>query len=321
MRKDTVYSQEDPRVREVLDLHQKAVGAVQAILQRIPENQDAWTIDECKALVAELDQMLRKNPRVLIGVCRQPRHDLDAGELGAMLAYHGVDCSVAMLCLLRAAAEPEDRVLLAGLSGLVQNFGMALLPSEIVSKRGKLTAHEANLVREHPLLGSKIAQIAANPELAEIVSQSHERMDGSGYPVGLKGAEINRVALFLHAVDVFEALTHSRTYRHTETAYSAMKVINMVRESSLDPAAVRSLINFFTVYPIGSLVELNTRERGKVVDINPGELLRPVVATLVSSTGKPCSPASVIDLSKQSHLYIVRVVEDPELEALGAGLY
>jgi hypothetical protein len=92
----------------------------------------------------------------------------------------------------------------------------------------------------------------------------------------------------------------------------------MIGMKSLNPNAVRKLIEAFSIYPIGCFVKLNTGEQAKVVDTNRKDILRPVVAVLVDAFGKPYKEPFALDLSKEPHIYIVRSLEDPHLEAIGA---
>lgn len=305
----TLYSPGEAGVQRILTMHSASLDGARVILQKVAAGDSSWKLQQCEEVVERLRRALGEGRRFLLYGCRRAAEHFEVDQKIEMLSFHAVNCAVGMLgCGEEAGLEPE-RLRLGALGGLVHNFGMALVPEQIVSKPGTLSRSELKRVREHPLEGSQIPQIAAREDLARIVAQSRERIDGSGYPRGLEGEEIDPLARYVHAVDVFEALTQPRSYREGQDGYSAMKIVNMAQMSSLWPEAVKALIKFYTVYPVGTPVELNTGERGKVVETDRQKLLRPVVAVLSDPHGKAVSTPTALNLAQEPRVHIKRVIE------------
>jgi hypothetical protein len=131
-------------------------------------------------------------------------HQVNVGSLGASLAEsiasaYGLDA--AMIKLIRQSGEVHD-------------IGKISVPSEILTRPGRLTAIEYEMVKRHTLVGYEILSKASLPwPIAEVALQHHERMDGSGYPNGLTGEEIILPARIVAVADVVEAMTQHRPYR------------------------------------------------------------------------------------------------------------
>jgi HD-GYP domain-containing protein (c-di-GMP phosphodiesterase class II) len=203
----------------------------------------------------------------------------------------------------------EDQVKLGALAGLVHNFGLARIGSDIVSKAEALTSEDHQALERHPVEGASLPQIAEHEELAEIVAQSRERGDGSGYPRGLESSEMHPLSTYLHAVDIFEALTQSRAYRESQHEYNAMKIVHMEERGRIGEEAIRALMDFYSVYPITIPLELNTRQQGKVIDTNESHPLSPVVAIMTDSEHRMYDEPRAIDLSQNEYFLIRRVIE------------
>ena len=109
---------------------------------------------------------------------------------------------------------PEERIMYLKMAGSIHDIGKISVPAEILSKPGRLSQAEMNIIREHPLTGYEILKEIEFPyPFADIVYQHHERIDGSGYPNGLKGEQIHQDAKILAVADVVEAMASHRPYR------------------------------------------------------------------------------------------------------------
>ena len=116
--------------------------------------------------------------------------------------------------IAREMGLPENSIEALSMAGVIHDIGKIYIPSEILSKPGKLSSAEFNMVKVHPQAGYEILKNIDFPwPIAEIVHQHHERLDGSGYPQGLKAEEILLEAKILMVADVFEAMVSHRPYR------------------------------------------------------------------------------------------------------------
>lgn len=141
----------------------------------------------------------------------------------------------------------SETVWLLELSGRVHDIGKIEVPRRIIEKAGPLTTKEFETVKTHPEAGYQILSELPGPwPIAEIARQHHERLDGSGYPKGLKRAEILLEAQILAVADITESMLSDRPYRKAHRLDHAMTVIYELRGKQLNPDAVDSCINLFT---------------------------------------------------------------------------
>jgi len=141
---------------------------------------------------------------------------------------------------------PQEQVEGVHLAGVVHDVGKIRIPAEILSKPGRLTALEFSLIKEHSQNGYEILKSIAFPwPIAQIVQQHHERLDGSGYPQGLKGHQILLEARIVAVADVVEAMSSHRPYRAAQGINSALKEIEQGRGSVYDAAVVDACLRLF----------------------------------------------------------------------------
>jgi putative nucleotidyltransferase with HDIG domain len=141
---------------------------------------------------------------------------------------------------------PQEQVEGVHLAGVVHDVGKIRIPAEILSKPGRLTALEFSLIQEHSQNGYEILKSIAFPwPIAQIVQQHHERLDGSGYPQGLKGHQILLEARIVAVADVVEAMSSHRPYRAAQGINSALKEIEQGRGSVYDADVVDACLRLF----------------------------------------------------------------------------
>lgn len=141
---------------------------------------------------------------------------------------------------------PQDKIKGVSFASLVHDIGKINLPTEIVSKPSKLVEVEFNLVKNHPRIGYDILKKVDFPwPIAEIVLQHQERIDGSGYPRGLKGDEILIEAKILGVANVIEAMSSSRSYRPAISIDESLAEIVKNKNILFDPEVVDTCLKLF----------------------------------------------------------------------------
>jgi len=225
------------------------------------------------------------------------------------LFLHSLHVAVYTLVLATALGFPERDVREIALGALLHDIGKLLIPRQILDKPGRLTDEEFAVVKQHAALGFELLRKGEGISLpvAHCAFQHHERLDGSGYPRGLKEEEIHRYAKVLMVADVFEALTAHRVYRRAMLPHEALELMEREAGTKLPASVVRCLRDHIVLYPIGVTVRLNTGEEGVVVDTNTRSPDRPVVRVLRDPSGRDLPEAEVyeLDLSKHPDRYIV----------------
>jgi putative nucleotidyltransferase with HDIG domain len=179
--------------------------------------------DAARSAVERIMSGTADNAGALIAVARLKEKD-------EVTFLHSLAVSALMITFGRGLGHGEDDVRLLGLGGLVHDLGKMAIPDEILTKSGKLSAQEMDLIRGHPQRGYEMVSSAgtAPPEVLDICRHHHERYDGAGYPGRLSGKKIPYVARLAAICDVYEALTTIRPYKR---AFSQAEAINMMMSS------------------------------------------------------------------------------------------
>ncbi|HDQ93102.1 MAG TPA: PAS domain S-box protein, partial [Synergistetes bacterium] len=189
----------------------------------------------------EAEEKLRRSFGATIEVLTQVVERRDPYTAGHQRRVAALAAEIALAMGMGAEAADEIRM-----TGYVHDIGKISVPAEILSKPGKLSAIEMNIIKEHPQNGREILQdVEASIPLAEIVHQHHERLDGSGYPRGLRGGDILIEARILAVADVVEAMASYRPYRPALGIEDALEEIEKNRGILYDPDVVDVCLRLF----------------------------------------------------------------------------
>ncbi|KYG89801.1 HD-GYP domain-containing protein [Metasolibacillus sp. FSL H7-0170] len=188
------------------------------------------------------------------------------------------------------------------IAGALADSGMAKIPAKIRDKTSKLTAQEFAEIRQHPVHSYVMVKdlAALKSEMKKAIFQHHERLNGSGYPKGIKSEDILIFSQIIAVADVYHAMTSERLYSEQKATF---QVIEMIKESEFgkfDIKVVNALIAIVADLPIGTKVELSNKERAEVMFINKYAPTRPLVK--ITRTGE------IIDLATVRSFYISRVI-------------
>ncbi len=201
-----------------------------------------------------------------------------------------------------------------GAGALLHDIGKLRVPKEILKKPSKLTPEEFEEIKKHTVYGYEILKDNKNVSMisAFIAFGHHERYDGSGYPLGLRGENIHQCARIVATADVFDALSSDRVYRKKLRPHEVVEYITSLGSHHFDPEIVKSFVKYIAIYPVGTGVRLNTGERGVVIKANKATPTRPVVQVVYDKSGERIKDPHVIDLLKERN---VCIVESCELES------
>jgi HD-GYP domain-containing protein (c-di-GMP phosphodiesterase class II) len=204
-------------------------------------------------------------------------------------ALHGLRVSVLALAFGRHLGLGREQLEALGVGALLHDVGMVRVPDEILKKTAELTPKEHALVQHHVAWGLEILSNSAHiPRAAlEVVANHHERHDGSGYPRGLRGEQIGQFGLIGAIVDHYDAITTDRDYRTAVSPHTVLMDMYGWRDTLFRAELVEKFIQCLGVYPMGSVVQLNTGEIGVVAAINRGQRLKPHVMLVYRADGRP----------------------------------
>ena len=218
---------------------------------------------------------------------------------GATLS-RAVEVSVTMIVFGRFLQLPRDRLEILGMLGLLQDVGKLKLPTEL-TMRGPINVAEIELYRTHVNHSVEILSNTpgVHPELPGLASLHHERFDGSGYPRGLRGEAIALFGLIAGIVDAFDTLTAPPPFGEHLSPSNALSVIYKGRGRQFHAALVEQFIQCIGVFPVGSVVELNSGEIAVVIAQNLVRRLQPRIMVVKDSKGNPIIPYKMLDLMNE----------------------
>jgi HD-GYP domain-containing protein (c-di-GMP phosphodiesterase class II) len=229
------------------------------------------------------------------------------------IQLHSLNVSIIAAKIARTLHWPEQRVQQVALAALVHDAGSVRIPTSLIFKSASSPEQDRMEKKQRPLQSAEMLSGQPGFEwLRKMVLQMHEREDGSGYPMGLRGRDICDEAKVLGVADIFEACIHPGSHRPALTGYAAMQIITSDAQGF--PEQIRkAVIQSFSVYPYNEYVTLNTGEIAVVTDINPANSLRPIVSVLYSQHGILVAEPRTIDLVMHSQFWVHSALTAAEL--------
>ncbi|TWI59066.1 HD-GYP domain-containing protein [Halalkalibacter nanhaiisediminis] len=196
-----------------------------------------------------------------------------------------------------------------GLGAMLHDLGKMYISPQILNKPGKLTKEEFEQVKAHSELGFELLRKIHEIPLpvAHCALQHHERIDGTGYPRGLKDEEIHKYAKIISVADVFDAVTTHRVYRSSMLPHKGLELLYAGSGTQFESKQVELFSNCIAIYPQGLTVKLNDGRTGIVSQYNFNAVGRPVIRIFSDEEQQEISPYE-IDLSANEHL-TVEIVE------------
>jgi HD-GYP domain-containing protein (c-di-GMP phosphodiesterase class II) len=248
-------------------------------------------IEEVEEVVNDMVESIVRNPDALMWVARLREQDITTYG-------HSLQVAVYLTAFGRQLGFPKPQLAQLGQVGLLLDIGKIKLPRELLEKEGKLSAEEFTLAKQHVQFGLDILASTPNfhPEVIEGISHHHERINGSGYPEGLQGTEISLFGRMSGIADCFAAITKRRPYAEAISSYEAMRSLSGWAGDYFQEALVQQFISSVGVFPVGSLIELNTGEVAIVVAHNKVRRLKPRVLVVTGPDKSPVGFPSLLDL-------------------------
>jgi HD-GYP domain-containing protein (c-di-GMP phosphodiesterase class II) len=234
------------------------------------------------------------------------------------LYAHSVHSLILSLAIGDLLKLPPHRMIELGIAALLHDIGMVKLPEQLYLNSGPLGAKELQMVRAHTTLGYRLLKaFSVAEEIALAAYEHHERLDGSGYPQGLKGEKITLYSRIVAAVCSYEAITCKRSFKEQKDGHSAELALLKDRNTLYDDQVVRALIVCLSVYPLGSLVELSDGSIARVARLNPESARYPLVELVLDKERKRITEPVLVRTTASEGLAVVRSLSPAEAERLG----
>lgn len=205
----------------------------------------------------------------------------------AYLLEHSINVSILMSIFAKHLKLPREVIHELATGALLHDIGKIRVPDEILNKPGKLTDEEFAEIRKHAQHSKDILEESGLSGLAvEIAGHHHERLDGTGYPFGLKDKELSQHVRMISIVDVYDALTAKRVYKDGMNPIQAFKILKEDAGTGFDTALLNQFIKCIGVHPVGTLVQLQSQKLGIVTRSNFDNPLKPWVKTFYNAKHK-----------------------------------
>ena len=273
----------------------KTISVAQEMVESAKTGRSINTTKSKRAIQFLIDQLI-KNETNLMSLTTIKNFD-------EYTFAHSVNVCILSVSLGARLGLSKGKLSELGFAALFHDIGKVRLPLNILNKPGELDEEEWKEVRKHPILGVKTLlskrSIDRFSTRAMIVSfEHHLRLDLSGYPPLSFKKEINLCSRIVTIADIYDSMTSGRVYSKIPlTPDEALRRMLAEEGKTFDPVLLKVFINMLGIYPVGSVVILDTGEVGVVMKANPVELSRPEVALIADRTGKK-EKIEIMDLTK-----------------------
>jgi HD-GYP domain-containing protein (c-di-GMP phosphodiesterase class II) len=223
---------------------------------------------------------------------------------------HSVDVCIYSIICGKSINLPYDEIKELGLGAILHDIGKCRIPLDILNKPSKLAKHEYDIIKKHTIYGHKIVSEIPNvsKKIAMVVLNHHEHWDGSGYPGGKSGNDIDMFSQIVAIADVYDALTANRVYRKRFMPHDAAEYIMANSAQHFAPDILHVFLDNIAVYPEDIIVLLNTGEIGRVVESKGKASIRPKIKVITRKDGPPVLEPYEVDLMKNTTTFIVDIL-------------
>lgn len=283
----TSLDDEMPAAKKVYSDSSMLVAAIMADIR----NNRSFDIDNLHSVCNDMVDSVLRNHNALLWLSQLRNYDDYSYQ-------HAINVCILSLSLGKHLDFPGPKLRQLATAGMLQDIGLLRLPSEILRKQGPLTEVEQRLAKSHVQKSIDMLreQRALQPEIERIILEHHERFDGSGYPLGLKGHSVSVEAAITGISDCFDAMLSERPYSSKMSSFDALMVMYELRGKTFNPALIERFIQCIGVYPIGSLVELNQGEVAIVVEQRRSNKLKPRLLQILDGAKNYLTEPLSIDL-------------------------
>ncbi len=275
----TIFEEAPPvenEIATIYPIYEKSQFATRALFTAIA-NQQNLDLTHVTEIIDSMVDSIERTPDALMWLAKLKQTDDYAYN-------HALNVSINLMAFASFLALPKKQIKELGLAGLLQDIGKIKIPAEILLKPGKLTPEEFEVAKKHVDEGLSILEKTTNipSSVIYLVAQHHERVDGSGYPYNLSEKNINLESQIAGLIDTYCAITTNKPYAKGLYNQQALEKIYELSGKQFSNTAVDQLVQFLGIYPVSSLVELNTGEIGVVIQQNQVRRLQPRVMILLA---------------------------------------
>lgn len=238
---------------------------------------------------------------------------------GTYATEHALATAALVVSLARQQGLEQGEIERLAMGTLLKDVGYAALDAKLVAKPGRLSMDERAVMESHVEEG--LAVLEATARLAEtsvaVILEHHERFDGSGYPYHMRGEDISAAGRMVAVVDTYDAMTSDRPYRAAVSPTTALGQIFDAGGLEFDPAMVAGFVRAIGIYPVGTLVRLESGHLAVVEELHADNLLSPVVRVIYHAGRRSYVTPVVVDLSATYGNHYGQIVRSENFEDWG----
>ncbi len=283
---------------------ERSLARMRSVMTKI-RNRPTAAVDEAQLLIEDIVEKLMCDDNVTL-------HLMNGKNEFEDIYFHSLNVAVIAMMIGRAKGYSAKQLKELSFAALFHDMGKIKIPTAILRKQVPLTEPETNYLKLHTKYGLDLAnQIEGFPEPAKtVIAQHHELRDGSGYPEGLKGDEIDELAQIVIVANAFDNLCHTPIASEQKIPYTALSHLYKNCKHLYKEENLNILIKFMGVFPPGTVVQLSNNMLGLVISVNASNLLFPNV--LVYDPSVPRTQAPIIELASKD-LRIVNAIHPSKL--------
>jgi HD-GYP domain-containing protein (c-di-GMP phosphodiesterase class II) len=299
----------DPQIQNTVEIEedfygmkyrQEAIGTAREVINHFNVGKGV-NLDRVKKLVTEWINQLEYKPEDMMNL-------LDIRRKQGYMFSHAVNTCILSIMTGIAMGYDANQLNELGLAAILHDVGKIKFPKNVARQfPGKLTRSEREEYRRHPFYSLEILRknctLSAN--VLSACFQHHERWNGSGYPMGLKGKAINQYAQIISIADVYERLIVGMPHRLPTPVYYAAAILNKAAGEYFNPVVVDKFNQNVAIYPIGKRVRLNNQQYGVILGIDIKNKTTPIVRITSSQDDNDINKIIELDLVKTPGLFIV----------------
>lgn len=248
-----------------------------------------------EAFTKHIVSSINRNPNALMCIARIREKD-------TYLLEHSLNVAILLANFATYLGFDEEKIQELTLSGFLHDIGKIKIPDEILHKPGHLNEQEMTTMKDHVYYGMKVlAEMGIPDSIVKTISEHHERLDGYGYPEGLRGDEITQFGRIIAIVDTYDAITADRCYKVGMSSKKALQILLKDTPAKYDKWLVTQFVHCIGVFPAGSLVKLDNEKVAMVLRQNIGYATKPVVKVFYSIRGDHYLKAKELNLSVKTN--------------------
>ncbi len=262
-------------------LYSKAVTSAETIWSAAKAGQQPDPAD-ARGIIDSLSRLVYQDRTSLLALTALKRHD-------NYTFTHMVNVAALSMAMARSLDLDGPMLREFGFAALMHDIGKVHTPLEILNKPDKLTNEEFTIMKLHVVDGAHVLRrTPETPALAPVVAfEHHLKQDLSGYPENIGSRKLNLCTMVVSVVDVFDALRSNRAYRAGLATDRIRHIMGQQDGTAFHPSLLRRFVNLMGLFPVGTLVRLNTGEAGVVTQTHADDPFRPQVKLVLDTKGAP----------------------------------